>query len=77
MTAKKIGELGHGGAGLSTGHQDGADASLKELFLAQRAELDDLRAKWDLLMAKLDADSGVADLNYASTMVLEDAQTSV
>jgi len=35
-----------------------------------RAELDDIRTKFGTLLAKLDADAGVTDTNYASTQAL-------
>ena len=65
--AVKIGELGFGGAGLSKGHQDGGDASLKELFLAVRAELDQL-------YAKLNADATVTDINYGADAGVHEKQ---
>lgn len=41
-------------------------ALIRELgFL--RAELDDVRTKYAALLAKLDADAGVTDANYAAT----------
>jgi hypothetical protein len=39
-----------------------------------RAELDDIRTKFGQLLAKLDADAGVADTNYASLLALADAR---
>lgn len=41
---------------------------------ALRAEMDDVRSKFASLLAKLDADTGVADTNYASTLALAAAQ---
>jgi len=57
---KKIGDLGQGGAGLSAGHNDSDNASLKELFLAVRAEM-------DALYAKLDGEAQLAD-TYAGEL---------
>lgn len=37
---------------------------------ALRAELNDMRTKFASLLAKLDADAGVTDTNYASTLAL-------
>ena len=58
---KKIGELGHGGAGQSDGHKRSDDSTLKELFCAVREEL-------DALYAKLDADAGVSDTDFAASL---------
>lgn len=41
---------------------------------ALRAELDNLRSEYASLLAKLDADSGVNDTNYAATCGLAAAQ---
>ena len=60
MALKKIGDLGDGGQQLSEGHNPNA-SSLKDLFLALRAEL-------DALYAKLDADAGVTDTDHAATL---------
>jgi len=35
-----------------------------------RAEITDIRTKFGTLLAKLDADAGVTDANYASTQAL-------
>lgn len=43
-------------------------------FDALRAELDDIRTKYAALLAKLDADAGVTDTNYASTLALPAAR---
>lgn len=43
-------------------------------FDAIRAELNDIRTKYAALLAKLDADAGVTDTNYASTQALSAAQ---
>ncbi len=40
---------------------------------ALRTELNDIRTKYGTLLAKLDADSGVGDTNYASTQALATA----
>lgn len=48
----------------------GGPSSKQELnreFNALRAELDDVRTKYAALLAKLDADAGVTDVNYAAT----------
>lgn len=66
MTVAKIGNLGNGGAGENSGTRSGEDATQQELLLAVRAELDDLRAKYLLVLAKLDADAGVTDTDYAA-----------
>lgn len=58
---KKIGNLGTGGIGLATGSGGKKQATLKELFLALRAEL-------DALYAKMDADSGIAETDYAEDL---------
>lgn len=39
-----------------------------------RAELNDVRTKYAALLAKLDADGGVTDTNYAATVGLAAAQ---
>lgn len=39
-----------------------------------RAELDDIRTKYAALLTKLDADAGVTDTNYASTLALPAAK---
>jgi hypothetical protein len=39
-----------------------------------RAELDDIRTKFGQLLAKLDADAGVTDTNYASLLALAPAR---
>lgn len=39
-----------------------------------RAELDDIRTEYAALLAKLDADSGVGDTDYASTLALPAAK---
>jgi hypothetical protein len=39
-------------------------------FNLLRAELDDMRTKYTALLAKLDADVGVTDVNYAATGAL-------
>lgn len=41
---------------------------------ALRAELDDMRTKYAALLAKLDADAGVTDTNYAATAGLAAAR---
>lgn len=46
------------------------DDSLFDLVTALRAELTDIRTKYGTLLAKLDADVGVTDVNYASTQAL-------
>jgi hypothetical protein len=66
MSQEKIGNLGHGGQGESAGHKVAGESSSKELWLALRAELDDLRAKYAATLAKLDADAGVTDTNYGA-----------
>lgn len=47
---------------------------LKREFDDLRAELDDVRTKYAALLAKLDADAGVTDINYAATAGLASAQ---
>lgn len=74
--ANKIGGLGHGGQGLSIGHQVSGEANLKDLLLATRAELDDLRTKYAALLVKLDADTGVALTDYVATLPLAPAEFS-
>lgn len=76
MTVALIGNLGDGGSGENPGSRDGENATQKELFLAVRAELDDMRAKYAALTAKLDADSGVTDTDYATTGTLAAATFS-
>lgn len=39
-------------------------------FDALRSELNDIRTKFGTLLAKLDADVGVTDTNYAATQAL-------
>lgn len=74
METRKIGNVGFGGAGASGAARSGTDATYKELWLAARAELDDLRAQFAALTAKLDADTGVTDTDYAATLALDDKQ---
>lgn len=50
--------------------------SLFDAFVALRAELNDLRTKYGQLLAKLDADAGVDDTNYAATEALAAATFS-
>lgn len=69
MPGPKIGNIGFGGAGISEGNK-GDSGSLKELLTAVRDELDDIRTKYAAVLAKLDADAGVTDTNYASTQAL-------
>ena len=57
MVAKIGTKLGEGHAGLSKGQRALGDATLLELFLALREELNDL-------YTKLNGDTGVADTNY-------------
>ncbi len=72
MAKKKIGNAGFGGAGESGAARSGSDATYKELFLAVRAELDDLRTKYAAVLAKLDAgdtadfvaEGGLADATF-------------
>ncbi len=56
----------------------GLSASDKHQLLLEfdklRAELTDMRTKFGTLLAKLDADAGVTDTNYASTQALTAAQ---
>ncbi|MDQ3268253.1 MAG: hypothetical protein M3P47_05975 [Pseudomonadota bacterium] len=57
-----------GGAGINV-----PDARSEDLATMLRACIDDItdiRAKYALLLAKLDADAGVTDTNYAATLVL-------
>ena len=49
-------------AGTRTVHKNDASELL-------RVEFNKLRAAFDALCAKLDADAGVTDVNYASTLV--------
>lgn len=55
-----------------------ASAKTREVLLreveALRAELDDYRTKFAALLAKLDADGGVTDTNYAATVGLAAAR---
>jgi hypothetical protein len=39
-----------------------------------RAELDNMRTRYAALLAKLDADAGVTDTNYASTLAYAASQ---
>lgn len=73
--AKKIGQM-EGGQGISIGHANKNQASYKELFLAVREELDDIKIKMTAILAKMDTDftaqnAAVAgsqlDVDYAST----------
>lgn len=69
MAKKKIGQR-LAGTGLSEGHRTSSEDSYKELFLAVRAELDDVRTKYAAVLAKLDADAGVSDTDYAASGAL-------
>ena len=55
-----------------------APSAHREVLLAEvdalRAELDDIRTKYAALLAKLDADGGVTDTNYAATAGLAAAR---
>lgn len=67
--AKKIGTH-EGGAGLTAGHSDKRRDSFEDVLKAYRDEIDDLRSKYASLLAKLDADTGVNDTDFASTLPL-------
>jgi len=73
--AKKIGNIGVGGAGLNIGQKDGNNATLKELWVATRDELDDMRTKYAALLAKLDLDTGVTDTDFAALLPYDAPQT--
>lgn len=73
MAVKKIGKVGEDGRGVSKGHSSGDTDSLQNLLLAVRAEMDDVRTKNALLLAKLDADTGLDESDYVSTLTLADA----
>lgn len=64
--AVKIGNIGEGGSGVST--RDGDSGTLKEVLLAIRAELDDMRTQHAALLAKLDADTTLDDSDYVATL---------
>lgn len=55
-----------------------ASGKAREVLLREvellRAELDDIRTKYAALLAKLDADGGVTDTNYAATAGLAAAR---
>lgn len=63
-----------GARGLTKGHATKQTASMEELLAATRAELDDMRAKYAALLAKLDADAGVTDTDYNTACALGAAQ---
>lgn len=71
--AGKIGSLGFGHGNFNAGQRRGDEATLLELFLGLRDELDDLRAKNADLLAKMDLDSGVTDTDYAALLTLDAA----
>lgn len=50
------------------------DLENKDLLRAVLADLTDLRTKYTALLVKLDADAGVADTDYASTLPVATAQ---
>jgi len=77
---KKIGQM-EGGQGISVGHANASQASFKELFLAVREELDDMKTKVDAILAKMDVDftaqnAAVAgsqlDVDYGTTGAFAD-----
>lgn len=72
---KKIGSM-EAGQGISVGHTTKDQSSYKDLFLAVREELDDVKTKLNTILAKMDTDftaqnGAVAgsqlDVDYAST----------
>jgi len=76
---KKIGSM-EAGQGISIGHTTKEQSSIKELFLAVREELNDMKTKLDIILAKMDTDftaqnAAVAgsqlDVDYASTGAFE------
>lgn len=69
----KIGNLGEGGQGISVGHK-GAGVTMNELFGAVRDEMDNMRTQYAALLAKLDADVGVTDTDYAASVDFGSAQ---
>ncbi len=52
----------------------GTRVEVNREFNFLRAELNDLRTKYAALLAKLDADAGVTDTNYAALGALTAAQ---
>jgi hypothetical protein len=48
----------------------GSSAALRDQFNAFVDDVDDIRTKFASLLAKLDADGGVTDTNYAATLAL-------
>lgn len=60
---KRIGEIGEGGQGVSTVGPVGEN--LKDLLLAVRAEMDDLRAKYAALLAYFDESNALAPTDHS------------
>lgn len=58
-------DFGTGGAGLAPGGS--ASPSLLDILNGIVDDLTELRTKHNAAMAKLDADAGVTDTNYAAT----------
>ena len=49
------------------------DIKMGDLLAEVLASYNDLATKYNLLLAKLDGDAGVTDVNYASTLAATDA----
>lgn len=50
------------------------DVDLKKALVDLATDLSNIRSKYASLLAKLDADAGVTDTNYASTLALASAE---
>lgn len=68
---KKIGNIGDGGQGLVDAQKVAGEASLKELLIATRQELDDIRTKYLAIITKLDGE-GTLGGGYVTAGTLTD-----
>lgn len=64
-----------GGRGL-TARGSSTDPSLKEILDGIATDLGELFTNFDALLAKLDADAGVTDADYAATLAVGDPSTT-
>lgn len=65
-------DFGEGGAGLSPGGGAGKP-TLTDHLRDAADDLETLRVQFNALLAKLDADAGVTDTNFVSTLQIQPA----